>query len=84
MGVKKARTLIDEAEKYYRGWRMYFTSSGSNNRMRSIKAKRDDIPALSTLEIVLPDSGLSDAKAKIAMRAEIDREMDRLNGPDRT
>jgi hypothetical protein len=59
--------------KNYLGWRIYKVTSGSNNGLRSIKAKHP--LRVARLEITLPDNG-SFAIAE----AHIKRDIDAIDG----
>ncbi len=62
---------IKPSKNAYKGYRIYFPNTGSNNKMRSVKAKHP--MSLARLEIVLPDCGMSRPEAIRMMKREIDR-----------
>lgn len=71
----KSETTIQAGERThkntYKGYRIYFPSTGSGNRLRSIKAKHP--MSVARLEITLPDNGMSKPDAIRLMKREIDR-----------
>lgn len=54
----------------YKFWTIYFPRTGSFNLMKSVKAKH--VVTGRTLELTLPDKGMSKPSAIKAMKEEID------------